>query len=466
MKAIPQHTPERDPLWGRLLAGVRPLLSSQLRRNMTSSLVQTGLNFLVTAAAYPIYLHYLGYEQYGLWLVLAAVLGSAQLGNLGINGAVSKFVAQHYGRGDAGAVERDVATAHAALLVSGSVVIAVILLCRTPIVAAFKLAPGNAALVRKLLPAVSLLSLYVFLVRATTSTLVGLGRMDLVNYARIGSRLLGVVLAAVLLHLGRGVNSLVWSYAASEAACHLFCLGAIARWVRIRYWRPANLSGESLKRLLTFGSGLLGSSTLELLLGPFNKLMLSRTSGVETIPIYEIAYNASMYFRGLITNAFQALMPEVSRLSATADGGTVRIREIFRRAMRLTFRWGAPLFGLVFVAAPVLLRVWLRRDFDPRLPATFRLMLVGAFLSLVGATPYYFLMGLGHAGSIFLAAAMQTGVDVLVLGGLFVAGVTLTPQWVAAALLTVSAAVEPALPSTSKARGTVRFAIWFRLLAV
>jgi O-antigen/teichoic acid export membrane protein len=56
--------------------------------------VATVVNVVVLAIAYPVYLHFLGHEMYGVWLILATVLTFAQLGNLGISPAVMKLVAE------------------------------------------------------------------------------------------------------------------------------------------------------------------------------------------------------------------------------------------------------------------------------------------------------------------------------------------------------------------------------------
>ena len=49
---------------------IRKLFSSQLRINMVSGVVATVANVVALAIAYPIYLHILGYEKYGVWLGL------------------------------------------------------------------------------------------------------------------------------------------------------------------------------------------------------------------------------------------------------------------------------------------------------------------------------------------------------------------------------------------------------------
>lgn len=76
---------------------LKKLLSSQLRVNMASGVATTAVNLAAMAVAYPVYLHFLGYERYGVWLILATVLTFAKLGNLGINSAIMKLVAEEHG---------------------------------------------------------------------------------------------------------------------------------------------------------------------------------------------------------------------------------------------------------------------------------------------------------------------------------------------------------------------------------
>ena len=63
---------------------IRRLFSTQLRINILSGVATSVVNVVLLAIAFPLYLHFLGYEKYGVWLVLATVLSFAQLGNLGI----------------------------------------------------------------------------------------------------------------------------------------------------------------------------------------------------------------------------------------------------------------------------------------------------------------------------------------------------------------------------------------------
>jgi O-antigen/teichoic acid export membrane protein len=376
---------------------IKKLLGSQLRLNMASGTVTTIINVVAMAFAYPVYLHFLGYETYGVWLVLATVLSFAQLGNLGIDQAVMKLVAEEHGRGDIKGIQQYVTTALMLLCISGAVVLTVILLLRNQIIAAFNLSDENARTVLWLLPYIGILSIYVFIVQVMNSTLSGLGRMDMANYIQSCGRIVSVAIAAMLLYTGRSVESLLIGNMFSYIFVHVASVICIFRIAKIRFLRMSNLDNHRGKRLLSFGSTVFGGSLASMLLGPFNKLMLSRYAGISSIAVYEIAFTGSMQVRGLIEAGLRALMPEISRLDGSKlEYAKNRIIQIYHHAIRLIILFGIPLYGALFVFAPLLLRLWLGNGFVETLPTAFRIMLISvSFLSLVGIPAYYTIMGLG-----------------------------------------------------------------------
>jgi O-antigen/teichoic acid export membrane protein len=382
---------------------------SQLRRNMTSGMLSTGINMFVILASYPIYLHYLGYEKYGLWLILAVVLGFAQLGNLGINQAVMKLVAEEYGRENLQGIRSYVTMAWSVLTVTGSTILLVILLFKSQIVAAFKLSGENADMVSWLLPYVGALTIYVFLVQSLNATLAGLGRMDLSNYILAAGQFCAALISVLLLWLGRGIEGLLIGNASSFVVVHIASILFIRRQInKLGFLRRDNWDLQRLKKLLHFGSAVFGGALLTILLDPFNKLMLSRYAGVATVPIYDIAFRGSMQVRGLMEAGIRAIMPEVSRIGANMTSQAhERIVAINRRAMKLIISYGAPLFIALFILAAPLLKFWLRDSFVDMLPAVFRIILIAAFLSLIGVPAFYTLLGLGKARYCFFSSVIQ-----------------------------------------------------------
>ena len=396
---------------------LRRLLSSQLRINMVSGVAVTLVNIAVLAVAYPMYLHFLGYEQYGVWLVLSTVLTFAQLGNLGIGQAVMKLVAEEYGRHDLEAAQQYMTSALVILAASGAVVLALIVLFQGPIVALFKLSDENAGTVSWMLPYMACLSVYVFIVQAVNAMLSGFGRMDLANYAQTGGRLVAIVIAAVLLSLGTGIEGLLIGSAASYIFIHAVSLVLIRRMAPVRILRAGNLRVAQMKRLLHFGSGILGGTVITMLFHPINKILLSRYIGVGIIPAYEIGYNGAMHIRALMEVGLRAILPEISRISADmTEQARNRIIRINRHALRLILTGGVPLCGVVFIFAVPFLRVWLGEGFPPELPSFLRIMLLASLMSLLAVPAHYTLMGLGHVRLTFVGYAVPDLVHFLVLG--------------------------------------------------
>lgn len=418
---------------------IKNLFSSQLRINMVSGVVATVVNIVVLAVAYPVYLHFLGYEKYGVWLILATVLTFAQLGNLGIGQAIMKLVAEEHGRDNMEGIQRYVTTALALLCLSGTVILIVILVLKSQIIAAFKLSEENAKTVSWLLPYIGILSIYVLVVQALNATLSGLGRMDLANYTQSSGRIVAVATTGSLLYRGHGIESLLIGNTLSYVLVHIASLILIWRIAHIRFLRIGNFNAQCCKRLLRFGGGVFGGTLVSMLLSPFNKLMLSRYAGVSTIPVYEIAFAGSMQVRGLIEAGLRALMPEISRISAkmTRDAKN-RISHIYRRAMKLIIICGLPLFVVLFAFAHVLLKFWLRKSFVETLPGAFRLMLIVTFLSLLGVPAYYTLLGLGKARCSFISFAIISGGNFAWVMGMILAGRDISVNSIFVGLIFVS----------------------------
>jgi O-antigen/teichoic acid export membrane protein len=397
---------------------LKRIFSSQLRINMASGTITTVINSVTLVVAFPIYLHFLGYDRYGLWLVLTTVLSFAQLGNLGISKAVMKLVAEEYGCGDIEGIQRCVMTALSLLFLSGMIVLVIILVFKNQIIAAFRLTGENAEMISILLPYIGCLSIYVFMVQALNAVPSGLGRIDLANYIQSLGRIVAVTIATILLYTGRGIESLLIGSAISYIFIHVASFVCIRRIVHIRILRLRNLDILRGKTILRFGSAIIGGSLMNMMLSPFNKLMLSRYAGVSAIPIYEIAYRGSMEVRALVETGLRALMPEISRINANmTTEAKNRILVINKQSIKLILFAGASLFAIVFIFAGVLLKVWLGDKFVEILPYALRILLVASFASLIGVPAYYTHMGQGRIHHCLISHIILSMINLVVVVG-------------------------------------------------
>ena len=396
---------------------LKKLFSSQLRINMAVSVATHGVNLAVLTVSYPVYLHYLGYETYGLWLALGVVLAFARLSDLGMVQAVTKLIAEEQGRGDTQAVQRYVATAILILCIAGGITLAVVLTFKPQIISAFKFTEETSKLAIWLLPYIAVLSIYALAVQVLMATLAGLGRMDLSNYIETVGRIILILVAIPLLYFGYGLKSLLFATVFSHFVKHLLSLFLIRRIIAFRLVKLSNISKSCFKNLFSIGIGLFGGSIIRMMGIPFNKFMLARYAGVDSLPVFEIAFRGSFQIRGIIATAFRALMPEVSRITSEISTNAInRIRSLMRRAQHLILFWGVPLYALLFFFADHLFKIWLRKSFVDTIPLTFRIVFIASFINLLSVPAYHFLMGLGKVKALFIAPCITwLGDMVLVL---------------------------------------------------
>jgi O-antigen/teichoic acid export membrane protein len=387
----------------------KKFFKSQLRVNMLSGVFSTVINVIVTAVSYPVYLHFLGYERYGVWIVLYTIINFAQLSHLGIAPAVMKLVAEEHGQRNTDGIQNYANTALFVTISSGTIALLIILYFKTSIIGLFNLNGENAYFASLLLPYMATLSIYVFIVQTFGATLSGIGRMDLTNYSESFGRVISLCVSSILLFQGFGIVSLFFGNAISYIFVHIGNYYFLRKIIKIQFWRPRTFSLECLTKILRFGGGVLGGSLISMFLGPFNKLVLSRWLGVASVSVYEIAFNGSMQVRALFEAGFRALTPEVSKISISpGNDAKERLHSINKRALTLIWKFGGPVWLIIIIFMSPLLKLWLRDRFTDALPIEFQIILFGTFLSLLGVPAFYILMGLGKTKQIFIGFLIQS----------------------------------------------------------
>ncbi len=149
-----------------------------------------------------------------------------------------------------------------------------------------------------------------------------------------------------------------------------------------------------------------------MLLSPFNKLILSRYAGVSVVPVYEIAFNGSMQVRSLFEAGLRAIMPEISRIGANMTiQAKNRIAQLNSRFMKLILFFGVPVYAVLMIFAPPLLRIWLGEKLAETLPNAFRIMMFATFFTLVGVPAYNTIIGLGKIRYFLTASVISVGGD-------------------------------------------------------
>lgn len=406
--------------------------TDQLGINIMSGVACTAVNVAVSVIAYPVYLKFLGFEQYGIWLILTIVLSFAQIGNLGIKPALIKLVAEEFGKNNINKTRIYMTSASILLLLMGCIILLILHVGNSRIISMFNLSSENSRMVSVFLVPIGILSVFVMLVESLNAGISGLGRMDLSNYLLLIKRVLTVSISVAGLYMGFGIKALF------VGACLSYSIifgVTLLIFVRITgcfpfitsFWDPC-----CFKRLLSFGSGMFGTMLLNLIVSPVNKFVITRYIGLNFVPIYEIAFTGSMQIRGLVESGFRAFVPEVSKISTFHSREEMdHLKEINERANRIIVFAGLILYLPLFILCEKLLKVWLGTSFEYILLPVFRVFLGATFFSLLGVPAYYFILGMGKIGYCFTFSLIQTGINVTLLAGLILSGVEPSVTYVA-----------------------------------
>lgn len=376
-------------------------LHASYRSGVVTALIGGAVMFL----SYRIYLRYLGYEQYGLWLMLATVLSVIQLGSIGLGPALTRLVAQRHGTETEDPTQRYLATS--VFLVSGfGVILGCLLIAGGHTLARLlNLSSTPSLTFLKLLPAIVALSLYAVVVDLFAAAVSGLGRIDSVNYAQLIGQCSGAMVSITLLHLKVGIPSLLWGSAASLVLLHAQAIFRVSQLSPFHFHQGLLCSRSEIRKLLGFGGWVAATTLVNASIGPLTRVLLARFAGLAAIPDYDLALSACYKLRAVWECALRALLPEVSRLCSRTDGAaSPELSVTYWHAVRLLAVGSTPVYAFVFFLASPILHFWLGSVTGNGV-ATLRILLVATFVNLQAVTPYYLLIGMGRIWHCFAASA-------------------------------------------------------------
>lgn len=181
----------------------------------------------------------------------------------------------------------------------------------------------------------------------------------------------------------------VWALVFGHLAGHAIRL--VASYV-IHPLRPRfRLKLEELKKLLSFGKWIFGSSILSFLIIEGDDIFVSKFLGVTALGFYQMAYKVSNLSATEITQVIsQVVFPVYSKI----QDNIARLREAYLRVLQLTSFLAIPLAGLIFVLAPDFIRVFLGVKWMPMVGAMKLLALWGG-IRAIGATSGAVFLGVG-----------------------------------------------------------------------
>lgn len=391
-----------------------PRLAQRLLGNSLWNFLAFLVLTLLTIVSAPVYIHYLGLQQYGLLVLLMSIVVPLDLVNLGFGKATIKFVAESLARGDmreAGTYVQTTLLFNLGIGVVGAAVIGV--LARPLSQNVFEIAPADRAMAEAAMWWIAMDWIATQMELTLANIPVAKQNYRLASIGNTISASINIVLGLAVLVLGGNLLNLVqarliWGgvTVAAWVVVDRRLLPEISLWPRFHRLAFRRSFRFSVWQSLAGVGGMLGGQTDKYLLGIYRS---TTAVGLYNIPslIFGTAYSA-------VETLGQVLFPAISDLQ-----GRGRTEDLYRVVLNATWLLASlmvALMGTVFVFAADILRLYIGAAYTPESAQVLQLFAFAAMLSApaIGMTQY--LLGIGKTNWLALIT-LASGTLVLV-GGL------------------------------------------------
>jgi O-antigen/teichoic acid export membrane protein len=325
--------------------------------NYTGQIVMFVTGFVLT----PFVLSRLGRAEYGLWLLVGSVVAYGNLFDLGIIGAVTKYVAEYRARGELKEASRIIATALVIYTIIGALIALLVFAAAPLFPRLFNVAESDTQLAVNLVRLMGL-GLGLSIPSGTTyAVLRGLQRFGSINLITAGGTVLVSVGMVVVLLLGGGLLEMV---ALSIPLSFSMQIPAVLLIRRAEpglalSWRGASRSWA--RRVFTYSSSTMAIQTAGLLRNKTDEIVIGAFLPVAAVTPYGLARRLSEAAQLLTEQFLDIILPMASQLEAEHD--LDRLRQLFLAGTRLTLVIFLPVGLLLVLLADDVLALWVGAEY-------------------------------------------------------------------------------------------------------
>jgi N-acetylglucosaminyl-diphospho-decaprenol L-rhamnosyltransferase len=365
----------------------------------------------------------LGPQQFGVWSLMAYLVGYSTLVDFGLSGAVERRVARLNAVGRPGEI---------GLTIGHALALAVFAMCALQVIVEAALYALEARAGVPIPTAVSrglhVMPVALFLVVASQivgSALSGLQRMATMYAWRTTGMVVGTAAACTLALAGvRRLDALLLAYVSGAPVAALAQWRVLSRGLPAPPAKPGDLPrgrwrASVFRELLGFG-GVLQMAVFGPLVGDYAfRLVVAHRFGVGDAGLYDLASRAAFGLRGIVSSLFAAVVPFGVGVIAAGQ------RAEMTRLLRLTVKYAAlfmlPSSALLYVVSDSVMHWWLGASAEAEQVSTLLRPLL-AIHAVASLTVPMAMMGRAagvpspEAATAWIASAVGVGVSLLAMG--------------------------------------------------
>ena len=398
----------------------------QVLINAIMSVVQTIAVGLIVFVLYRYLLKTIGVEQFGIWSLVVATTGVAQIANFGLSGSVVKFVAKYVARDEYETASQVVQTA----ALSVGFFLGFVLLVGYPWakwVLGWVLPVKSFPSALEILP-VAFIAFWLLIVTSVFQAgLDGIQRVDLRNFLLIAGSIINLILCYIFAP-SYGLVGVAYARVIENFTVLLGTWFLLRRNLSSLPLFPYKLQRKLFKEIFFYGINFQLMSGITLLYDPITKAFLSKFGGLSLVGYYEMASKMIWQLRGLVVSATYVILPTIASMHEKMPE---KIQSLYLASYQLLFYLALPLFSLIIVCIPLISEIWIGH-YERIFVVFSTLLAVGWFVNTLNAPAFYANLGIGEIRWNVIGHILIAFLNV-VLGvalGAFYGGVGVVVAWV------------------------------------
>lgn len=296
---------------------------------MALSSISLVLNFSLSFLVTPVIIRKLGPSGFGIWALLQSFSGYYGLVNLGMSGALQRFVSRDLAKKQPDSLQITVSTSLAFFCITGSLILLAASTLATPAASFFDITEAEKPTFALTLVLCATAVVTDFFNALMGTLLTARERFDLSSKLEIFAQLTKAGGILAILHFLPATSSLAF------VICTVSVLILLLRWVvvarvypEIRLtWRAARFA--RYRELVSYGSSTMLTSVANIARLKLGSLILAKTAGVTSVGIYSVASNLVTTMNTVIAGSLMnVLTPRLTRLHALNN--QAELKQLFR----------------------------------------------------------------------------------------------------------------------------------------
>ena len=344
----------------------------------------------------PIVIRLLGAEGYGVLVLIGLIPAYFAFADLGMGIASTRFASRAYAEGSPAVEARLVRTAALIALIAATPVAAALVIFSSQLVT-FLNVPGHlqsdASLALRFAAATFVITLLNGIFNTPQLTRL---RMDLNTLVTVGFRIVGLIATPLVLFLGGSIAAVVFVLMVASLLALVGHLLVSRR--LLRHLFELTIEPAAIRPMLRYGAALAGAGVAGVLLLNLEKLVLARTTSVETLAYYSVAFTLAMMMTTLSASMTQSLIPAFSQILAPEK--RAQLNSLFSRAFRINIIVMLPVLAVLVVVARPFFTLWAGEDFGRDSTVPFYILLIGLAFAINNYVPMSLLLAAGKTDAI------------------------------------------------------------------